>query len=133
MGPVVELFNHPCERMRSLFLNNRFILALIVVNAAIIFALGFPLDPVLFHSLTFMDQGITVLFIVEMILKIGTYGWKGYIRDNWNRMDFLLILLSAPSLLLFAAGIDPARRGLSSGVSSHTHVQTFRSLKFIPA
>lgn len=118
--------------MRNLFLSNRFILVLIALNAAIIFALGFPLEPMLFHALTFVDQGITVLFIVEMIIKIGTYGWKAYIRDNWNRMDFILILLSAPSLLLFAMGIDSEGLGYLLVFRLTRMFKTFRSLKFIP-
>ena len=103
-----------------------------MLNAVIIFALGFPLNEMPFHLLTVVDQGITVLFIVEMMIKIGTYGWKAYFRDNWNRMDFLLILLSVPSLLLFALGNDSEGLGYLLVFRLTRVFKMFRSLKFIP-
>ena len=76
---------------------------LIVANAIVITLAYFPLLRGNWILET-LDRTITVLFIMEVIVKIGTYGGPGYFSKGWNRFDFALTALSAPSLLV---GIVP--------------------------
>ena len=50
---------------------------------------------------------ITVIFMVEMALKLLGLGCAGYWRDNWNRLDGTIVLISAVDLgmtVAFAGG-----------------------------
>jgi voltage-gated sodium channel len=84
-----------------IFLNEQFILILIILNALVIFIQGFELtaamDTFLFHA----DNLITLLFIVEMTVKINRYGISGFSRSGWNVFDLILVMLSLPSLILW--------------------------------
>jgi len=82
-----------------LFLNDRNILALISLNAVIIFFQGFP-DTGYEQLFTYLDDLLTVLFLTELIVKARHYGLQEYLRSHWNRFDLTLILLSLPSLLV---------------------------------
>jgi len=82
-----------------LFLNDRNILALISLNAVIIFFQGFP-DTGYEQLFTYLDDLLTVLFLTELFVKARHYGLQEYLRSHWNRFDLTLILLSLPSLLV---------------------------------
>jgi len=59
------------------------------------------------RALKIIDIVFTVIFLLEMVLKIIAYGFvtplKGaygysYIRDSWNKLDFLIVIISLLSL-----------------------------------
>jgi voltage-gated sodium channel len=81
------------------FLNDRNILALISINAVVIFFQGFK-DTGYEQLMTYLDDIITLLFLIEVIVKSSHYGWKEYLRSSWNKFDVLLILFSIPSILV---------------------------------
>lgn len=92
------------RKIKKLFLNDKFILIIIIINAVIIFGEGFEkINGNLLHIINFIDFFITLLFIVEVIVKISHFSWKKYFESNWNKLDLLLIVLSLPSLLLLFA------------------------------
>ena len=35
-----------------------------------------------------IDYGCVVYFVVEVILKLRYFGWRGYFSSKWNRFDF---------------------------------------------
>ena len=43
-----------------------------------------------------MDANLVfvVFFTVEMVIKITAYGWKYYWYVNWNKFDFIIVMLS---------------------------------------
>jgi len=84
--------------IKNIFLNDRIILLLISINAIIIFFQGFKADTY-DQVLAYVDDALTFLFIIEMIVKTSHYGWKEYLRSGWNKFDVILILLSIPSLV----------------------------------
>ena len=94
--------------MKKLFLNDRFILGLIIVNALVIALQESGLEN--FLPLVILDQLITVLFVVECAVKIGAFGFRNYISVGWNKLDFVLTVVSVPSLLAF---VLPQVAGLS--------------------
>ena len=84
------------QKISELFLNDKIILTFIIANAAIIFAQESGVDqPWLFY----LDIFITLVFVVEIIVKHYKYGVKNYWKDAWNRLDGVLVILSLPSLL----------------------------------
>lgn len=69
---------------------------MIIINSIILFVqengnTGFAIN--------LLDAICTVIFLIEMICKHKEYGFRGYWKDGWNRMDGVLVLLSLPSLI----------------------------------
>ncbi len=87
--------------MKKFFLNDKFILTLIVINALLIFTQEFDACPV---WVSYLDFLFTVLFTVELAIKIDTYGFKRYWRSGWNKVDFVIVLLAWLSVLQFILG-----------------------------
>ncbi len=50
-------------------------------------------------SLHFLDYAFIVLFAIEAIVKISHYGFRGYWKSSWNKIDFVIVLCSIPTLL----------------------------------
>jgi len=109
----------------KLFLNDRFILFLIVANSITIFGEGFKSfgEDILFY-ITLIDSLITILFLAEATIKIKHFGWKDYISSAWNKLDFILVLLSLPSIVLLATHSE------SHGLSFLLIFRVFRVFKF---
>jgi len=83
--------------LSKIFLNESVIIYCIILNSIILFFLGFPGLETHF-ALEVVDLFFTVFFTLEAIYKVRMYGWYLYIRNGWNRFDFILVLLSLPSL-----------------------------------
>ena len=49
-----------------------------------------------------MNVVFTVIFILECSLKVGALTFKGYLKDPWNRFDFVIVVGSLPEL----AGVE---------------------------
>ena len=84
--------------LKKLFLNDNFILSVIIVNSAIIFAQSYHLE---YRWLVAMDIVCSLLFAIEMLLKHVEYGAHNYWKNGWNRLDGILVILSIPSVLAF--------------------------------
>ena len=92
--------------MKQIFLNNGFIMALILINAITIFVSGFTLEDNTRHLINLIDNSITILFVIELLIKLHRFGFVEYWQSNWNRFDMILIGLSIPSLLVFIFNIN---------------------------
>lgn len=114
--------------MKQLFLNNTFILALILINAVVIILQESGLDNI---YLQVLDTFITTMFMVEAIVKIKHFGFKNYLKDDWNVLDFFLVIIAIPSLFSF---IIPQTSILSVLLSLRILriLKFFRLIKFFP-
>lgn len=103
-------------------------LALVIINTSIMYIGGFYNESYIFVVL---DSIFTLLFLVEAIVKIKTYGWKAYWSDGWNKFDFILVLCAMPSLLNLVADT-----GLSTNIllsfRTFRAFKSFRLFQFIP-
>lgn len=80
-----------------LMLNEKFIFAVIFINAVTIFVH----ETIRFRIWLYaIDMACTLVFLAEMIVKHQKYGLKGYWSDGWNRLDGILVILSLPSLVM---------------------------------
>src|SRR6056297_3632827 len=91
--------------MKKLFLNDKYILWIILLNAVTIFLQGFELERQHLNLIRIADNLFTILFIVEMIIKIREYRFSGYWRKYCNKFDAILVLLATPSLILWVFNI----------------------------
>ncbi len=119
--------------VKKIFLSDIFLLIIISLNALIIFFHGF------FHEtasvgklLASVDHIFTILFAIEAAIKVNAYGIKGYFKNNWNKFDFLLLMIAFPSLLMWIAPVDLIRLDFLLTLRILRVFKFFRVLRFIP-
>ena len=120
------------KKFKALFLNDKFILGLIIVNSITIFIQGFNI-PVFYHRLIiYIDAIFTLAFLIEMLVKIYIYGFKVYWGSGWNKLDAILVLLALPSLIdiFIPTAVTNLQFLLVFRISRV--FKFFRFLKFIP-
>ena len=118
--------------IKKLFLNDKFILILILLNAVTIFVSGFEISPNNRFILSLTDNLITGLFIAEIIVKFQEFGIKKYFKSNWNRFDFILVALSFPTLIAFIGNLEITSFSFLLVFRVMRVFKSFRFLKFIP-
>ena len=92
--------------MKKLFLNDRFILSVILLNCAILFVEEMGM---MHPAIVTADVICILIFTIEMLVKHSQQGMKGYWSNGWNRMDGILVLVglaSLPGMLLPAEAPD---------------------------
>lgn len=107
---------------KNLFLNDKFILLLILLNSISIVLQGYTNENLSEAYFEYVDAIFTVLFAIEAWIKIKNKGWSSYIQDGWNKLDFILVILTIPSV--FADFISVSDLGLS-------YLLTFRVLRVL--
>ncbi|NPV51883.1 MAG: ion transporter [Candidatus Methanofastidiosum sp.] len=118
--------------IRKLFLNEKFILWLILINSVILFVGGyFPSDYQKF-LLSIADNLITALFVIEVIVKFNEYGIKTYFKSNWNKLDFFLIVISIPAFIAFIFNLNFIDFSFLLVFRIMRVFKAFRFFKFIP-
>ena len=55
--------------------------------------------------LTIFDKVFTIIFTIELIIKWLAYGIKTYFSTGWNRLDFLIVLVSVLGTILDLLGV----------------------------
>ncbi|MBR5255731.1 MAG: ion transporter [Bacteroidales bacterium] len=114
--------------IKSFFTNDKIMLALVVINTITIFIGGYGRAA---QAFLWIDAFFTLLFLIEALVKIRTYGWKDYWQENWNKFDFIITLVAVPSLLNIFKETGLATSVLLS-LRSLRIFKSFRLLKFIP-
>lgn len=86
--------------MGRFFTNDRIVLGVVLLNAIIIFLIGqFGFSNQYFGLLSFLDLLFTTFFLLELLFKLKLNGFRAYWQSNWNKLDFILIVLSLPTLI----------------------------------
>ncbi|MCH2022427.1 MAG: ion transporter [Saprospiraceae bacterium] len=114
--------------IRDLFLNDKNILLLIAFNTLIIFLQGFPFHIIgedWHYIFMLIDDVISLLFVIEIIIKGKHYGLKEYLSSGWNKFDVALIVLSLPPLILRVLPVAGA-----ANISFLLVFRVFRVFKF---
>ncbi len=114
--------------VESFFTNDKIMLSLVVVNTITIFIGGYFSSSRLF---VWTDSLFTLLFLAEVFVKIRVEGWKNYWKDGWNKFDFIITLVAAPSLMNLFVETGVATNILLS-LRTLRVFKSFRLLKFIP-
>jgi voltage-gated sodium channel len=118
--------------IKKLFLNEKIILILILLNSVTIFVSGFEIAPDNKFILSLTDNLITGLFIAEIIVKFQEFGIKNYFKSNWNKFDFILVALSCPTLISFIGNLEITSFSFLLVFRVMRVFKSFRFLKFIP-
>lgn len=119
--------------LKKIFLNDLFLLSIISLNALVIFLQGFFNGSNTFgYALEIIDYLITIVFIVEIGVKIKTFSLMGYFKDGWNIFDFSLVLIALPSLIMLVTPLEIVSLDFLLTLRVLRVFKFFRVLKFIP-
>jgi voltage-gated sodium channel len=116
--------------MKNIFLNDRLILGVIMFNVLVLILLSFNELKPYFHYLEYSDNVLTIIFFLEMVYKIRVLGWKSYIRSGWNQLDFVIVVLTTPSLIFYLFNLPSLT--LLLVLRAIRVLKFFRFLKFVP-
>merc|ERR1712166_1695917 len=77
-------------RMRAVFETREFewlLLSLICLNMIVLATITPEMED--WHQMLFdvCEIAFTIIFVIEMILKLLAYGTRGYLVDGWNKFD----------------------------------------------
>lgn len=120
------------KRLASALISERMVMTVVLINAAVMTASGFYADgdPTR-RLLEGIDYGCVVYFVIEVMLKLRHFGWKGYFSSGWNRFDFLVTVFCLP--ILVGPWLDSAYRlGFAPIIRTGRLFRLFRLLRFIP-
>ena len=88
------------SKIAGFLISEPVVISLIFVNTVVLFFDEFPdIHEATRGLLMWIDYGCVIYFLAEAILKIRIYGFSRYWISRWNRFDFMIVILSLPSLL----------------------------------
>lgn len=103
-------------------LADKLIMFAILVNCVVLFLQESGINSTV---IKIIDAICIVSFILEMVIKIHQFGFKGYWVNGMNKLDFVLVILSLPALLTYL--LPAINLGLFSSVLV---LRTFRVFRF---
>lgn len=119
--------------LKRIFLNEKIILGVILLNSILILLAAF--DNLSYQQkevIRIFDNVITLVFLLELTLKMKEYGLIGYFKSNWNKLDFILVVLSIPALISFTFNLEITNLSFILVFRVLRVFKSFRFLKFIP-
>jgi voltage-gated sodium channel len=88
--------------MISFLIAEKTVLAMILLNALVMFLDAFPgINREIGTALNVLDHIFLLYFIFEIVAKIKTLGFRTFWSRNWNKFDFIIVLSSSPALFSF--------------------------------
>lgn len=68
---------------------------IIILNAVLIGATTYNLDPLFLEIINYLDYGITIFFVVEILIRfIGEQKKSDFFKSGWNIFDTIIVLVS---------------------------------------
>lgn len=116
------------KALRRFFCNEHIMLVAIVLNTIIMFLGGFWPESTWFEL---SDSIFTLLFLMEAVVKISTEGWRKYWQSNWNRFDFIVVIIALPSLASPFIEHSMATNAVLA-LRSMRLFKSFKVIRFIP-
>ena len=81
--------------------NEKLVMLVVLINSAIFIALD--IDPSLPERtgqwINWIDYFCVLFFVFELVAKVAMLGIRDYIKDNWNKFDFVIVVASLPILI----------------------------------
>ena len=103
-----------------------FITFLIIYNTIILALDKFPVNENMDKILEVMNDVLSWLFVVEMIVKLIGLGFKDYAKDNFNIFDCAIVIMSVVENIIGWAGASSATGG---AISAFRGVRLLRVFK----
>jgi voltage-gated sodium channel len=115
--------------MKSIFHNEKLIFILIIINILIIYLHSFDFFEYYFKLFDILDIALTIFFGVEIFHSIFIVhsSFSSYFKNNWNKLDFISVTLSIPSVfILFDSDFE-----ILSGFIALRSLRIFKTLRII--
>jgi len=88
---VIEFFT----RLKDNRLFQLSVVTIIILNAILIGATTYELDPLFLNIIYILDYSITIFFVVEILIRfIGEREKKNFLKDGWNVFDTIIVAIS---------------------------------------
>jgi len=84
--------------IKNIFLSNKVIFTAVSLNAFLIFVMEFPKNDQIFYFRV-AEFLFTLFFLIEILTKSIHYGLVNYLKDDFNKLDFVVVVLSLPILI----------------------------------
>ena len=71
------------------------VVIIIILNATLIGATTYQLDPLFLNFIYLLDYSITIFFVIEILIRfIGEREKKNFFKDGWNIFDTTIVAIS---------------------------------------
>ncbi len=71
------------------------VVSIIILNAVLIGATTYELNPLFLEIINYLDYGITVFFVVEILIRfIGEQKKSDFFKSGWNIFDTIIVAIS---------------------------------------
>ena len=71
------------------------VVTIIILNAILIGATTYKLDPLFLETIHFLDYVITIFFVIEILIRfIGEPIKSNFFKDGWNIFDTIIVTIS---------------------------------------
>ncbi len=113
--------------------NERLIFILITINIIIIFLHSFNYFHDFYYLFDIIDVLLTVFFSIEIgyTIFVKHVSFSSYFKNNWNKLDFISLVLSIPSVFILFNKDFEILSGFIA-LRSLRIFKTFRIIEFIP-
>ena len=85
------------------------VVTIIILNAILIGATTYELDPLFLNIIYVLDYAITIFFVIEILIRfIGEKEKKNFLKDGWNVFDTIIVSKTfQPSFKKFFFSFSP--------------------------
>jgi voltage-gated sodium channel len=118
--------------LKRLLLNDTFILGVILLNAVVIFIQGFSPDRQWLAQLELVDNLLTMVFLLEAVVKVRALGMRTYLSSSWNVFDGALVLLALPALVVWLLPLEFVTLDFLLVFRIMRVFKFFRFMRFVP-
>lgn len=123
-----------CNKLHDLVIHPKFglfITTCIVVNTVALALDHHPMDPAFVDDLEIANFVFTLVFVVEMLLKLPGLGVRLYVQDSFNVFDCLIVCVSVVETILTPPSFMAAKDGAAAGggISALRSFRLFRVFK----
>ena len=71
------------------------VVSIIILNAVLIGATTYELDPLFLETIHLLDYGITIFFVIEILIRfIGEKQKADFFKSGWNIFDTVIVTIS---------------------------------------
>ena len=80
-------------------------------------------------ALEWLNLGFSIVFFIEMILKLVGLGLKGYFKDSFNTFDCFIVLVSCVDIGLTYSNLSSTSSGAITALRAFRLLRVFKLAK----
>jgi len=74
----------------------------------------------------YADYIFTIIYVIEFIMKLIAFGFRGYFKDGWNILDFIIVIISVVGMV---GSFIPSFATITNLMKAFRVARTLRLLK----